>query len=98
VKFLNTDFSPASSYTLLGANVLLSTLFTNISSLCSILTARDEASRQYRENCKINWYFIILNGTVLSHGLHEGIKKGHKVLEVHINLFGIVTTELMLDA
>jgi hypothetical protein len=57
MKFLSMQSSPAACHFLLGSNILLSTLFSNIVSLCSSLWARDQVSHPYKEKVKA-WFFI----------------------------------------
>jgi hypothetical protein len=45
---------------LFGPNILLSTLFSNIPSLCSSLIARDQVSHPYRTTSKIIVLYILI--------------------------------------
>jgi hypothetical protein len=59
MKVLIMLFSPASYYlTLFRANILLSTLFSNILSLCSSLNIGDQASHTYKTTGKIIALYI----------------------------------------
>jgi hypothetical protein len=48
VKLPVVRFSPASLYFLVGPNIFLSTLFSNILSLCCSLTVKGHVSRPYK--------------------------------------------------
>jgi polysaccharide pyruvyl transferase WcaK-like protein len=60
-KLLITQFSQFSRHLIpLRPNILLSTLFSNILSLCSSLNVRDQVSHSYRTSSKIIVLYILI--------------------------------------
>jgi hypothetical protein len=61
VQLLIMQFSLTSCHlSLLGPNILLSTLFSNTLNLCSSLKVRDKVSHPYKTRCKIIVLYILI--------------------------------------
>ena len=63
-------FTAPFTSSLLGTNILLSTLFSDAPSLCSSLNVRDHISRPYKKNRKTA-VLCILNFTILDSKLED---------------------------
>jgi hypothetical protein len=58
---LRCHLQPPATFSVLGQNIFLSTLFSNSLNLCSSLSARDQVSHPYKTTCKLMVLYILIS-------------------------------------